>query len=228
MAGSQRLTNTDEAADQLSFEMESAKEPVSIVGDQWPVTLLLACDLLAGAVALPVALLLLGMSSSAESNSLGRFWINVSSDAVFPVAIVIALALAGFYRSSRRARYESSFSELKELALALCAGCVLSIGFGVLLHFSFNLTESNSTQLLLAAIVAVALITITHATLNAFGGDAQSRVLIVGSGTLVDRVATYLSLTKGVKVIGRVVDAPTAEDGSLGTVSDLPQLCEKF
>ena len=55
-----------------------------------------------------------------------------------------------------------------------------------------------------------------------------SRVLIVGSGTLVDRIATYFSLTKGVEVIGRVVDAPTAEDGSLGTVSDLPQLCEKF
>ena len=141
---------------------------------------------------------------------------------------MIALALAGFYRSSRRARYESSFSELKELAIALCAGCVLSIGFSVLLHVGFGVTESNSTQLLLAAIIAVALITIAHATLSAFRRNVHSRVLIVGSGTLVDRIATYFSLTKGVEVIGRVVDAPTAEDGSLGTVSDLPQLCEKL
>ena len=29
-------------------------------------------------------------------------------------------------------------------------------------------------------------------------------------------------------MVGRVVDAHTAEDGSLGTVNDLPQLCEKF
>ena len=167
MADTRTLTRVKEATDQLSFDVGDAPEPVPITGDQWPVALLLAFDLLAAAVALPLALLLLGVSSSAESNSLGRFWTNVGNDASFPVAIVIALAIAGFYRSSRRARYESSFSELKELAIALCAGCVLSIGFSVLLHVGFGVTESNSTQLLLAAIIAVALITIAHATLSA-------------------------------------------------------------
>ena len=53
-------------------------------------------------------------------------------------------------------------------------------------------------------------------------------MIIVGSDPLVDRIATYVSLTKGVEVVGRVVDAPTPDDGSLGTVSDLPQLCEKY
>jgi hypothetical protein len=94
-----------------------------IAGDQWPVALLLAIDLVTAAIAIPLALLLLSMFSSAQTNSLRDFWSNVESDASFPVAIVIALALAGFYRSSRRARYESSFSELKELAVALSAGC---------------------------------------------------------------------------------------------------------
>jgi exopolysaccharide biosynthesis polyprenyl glycosylphosphotransferase len=228
MAGSRTLTRVEEATDQLSFDVGDVVEPVPITGDQWPVALLLAFDLFSAAVALPLALLLLSTSSSAESNSLSRFWTNVANDASFPVAIVIALAIAGFYRSSRRARYESSFSELKELAIALCAGCVLSIGFSVLLHVGFGVTESNSTQLLLAAVMAVALITLAHATLSAFRRNENSRVLIIGSGTLVDRIATYFTLTKGVKVIGRVVDAPTAEDGSLGTVSDLPQLCEKY
>ncbi len=216
-----------DAPDLLDFDVDEVA-PAPIAGDQWPVALLLAVDLVAAAIALPLALLLLTMISPAESNSLGKFWGNAESDASFPVAIVIALALAGFYRSSRRARYESSFSELKELAIALCAGCVLSIGFSFLLHLAFNVTESNSTQLLLAAIVAIALITIAHATLSAFRRDVHSRVLIVGSGSLVDRIATYFNLTKGVEVVGRVVDASTAEDGSLGTVNDLPQLCEKF
>ena len=228
MAGSQTLTKVEEATDQLGCDVGAAIEPVPIAGDQWPVALLLAFDLLAAAISLPLALLLLGVTSSADGNSLGRFWTNVGNDASFPVAIVIALAIAGFYRSSRRARYESSFSELKELTIALCAGCVLSIGFSVLIHVGFGITESNSTQLLLAAIIALALITVAHATLSAVRRNEHSRVLIVGSGTLVDRIATYFSLTKGVKVIGRVVDAPAAEDGSLGTVSDLPQLCEKY
>jgi exopolysaccharide biosynthesis polyprenyl glycosylphosphotransferase len=216
-----------DAPDLLDFDVDKIGA-APIAGDQWPVAWLLAADLVAGAIALPLALLLLAMSSSAESNSLSHFWGNVKSDASFPVAIVTAMALAGFYRSSRRARYESSFSELKELAIALCAGFVLSIGFSVLLHVTFSVTESNSTQLLLAAIVAVALITIAHATLSAFRRDVHSRVLIVGSGSLVDRIATYFSLTKGVEVVGRVVDASTAEDGSLGTVNDLPHLCETF
>ena len=199
-----------------------------IAGDQWPVALLLAIDLVTAAIAIPLALLLLAMISSAPTNSLREFWSNVESDASFPVAIVIALALAGFYRSSRRARYESSFSELKELAIALCAGCVLSIAFSLALHVTFDVPERSSTQILLAAIVAVALITVAHATLNAVRHGVHSRVLIVGSGSLVDRIATYFSLTKGVEVVGRVVDASTAEEGSLGTVNDLPQLCEKL
>ena len=84
MAGSQTLTRVKEATDQLSFDVGDAREPVSINGDQWPVALLLAFDLLAAAVALPLALLLLGVSSSAESNSIGRFWTNVGNDASFP------------------------------------------------------------------------------------------------------------------------------------------------
>jgi exopolysaccharide biosynthesis polyprenyl glycosylphosphotransferase len=199
-----------------------------IKADQWPVAFLLAADLAAAAIALPVALFLLSVSSPAPSNSLSNFWSNVESGALFPVAIVIALAFAGFYRSSSRARYESSFSELKELAIALCAGCVLSIAFSLLLHLTFGIAESDSTQLLLAAIVAVALITFGHAALRASRRNVHSRVLIVGSGSLVDRIATYINLTKGVEVIGRVVDAQTAEDGSLGTVNDLPQLCDKL
>ena len=223
-----RVTDLLDPPDGLCFGIANENGGASNIRDELPVAVLLATDLVAAAIALPTALLLLSLSSPASSNSLSHFWGNVGSGASFPVAIVVALAIAGFYRSSRRARHESSFSELKELTIALCAGCVLSIAFSLLLHLTFHVTESDSTQLLLAAIVAVALITVAHATLSAFRSDVHSRVLIVGSGSLVDRITTYFSLTKGVEVVGRVVDAQTAEDGSLGTVNDLPQLCDKL
>jgi exopolysaccharide biosynthesis polyprenyl glycosylphosphotransferase len=217
------LVNTPEP---LTLDVSEDMGTTPIAGDQWPVALLLLVDLLATAIALPLALLILSVTSDAKENSFTHFWGNVRIEAFFPLAIVAALALAGFYRSSRRARYESSFSELKELAVALCAGCVLSIGFSVFLSLTFGVTRADTTQLLLAAIVAMALVTIAHATLSAIRRDIHSRVLIIGSGSLVDRITTYFSLTKGVEVVGRVVDASTVEDGSLGTVSDLPQLCE--
>jgi exopolysaccharide biosynthesis polyprenyl glycosylphosphotransferase len=197
-------------------------------GCQWPIGVMLATDLVAAAVALPLALLLLAVSSTTATNSLSHFWRNVGADASFPVAIVLALALAGFYRSNRRAPYESSFSELKELAVALCAGCVLAIAFSLFVHLGFGVTESDSTQLLLAAIIAIALITAARATIGAFRRGIYSRVLIVGSDSIVERISTYLGLIKGVEVVGRVVDALSADGGSLGTVGDLPQLCEKF
>jgi exopolysaccharide biosynthesis polyprenyl glycosylphosphotransferase len=210
----------------LALDVEETKRPAS--HQQWPVGVLLAADLVAAAIALPLALLLLAVGSTTQGNSLTHFWSNVGADASFPVAIVLALALAGFYRSNRRAPYESGFSELKELALALCAGCVLSIALSLLVHLAFGVTESDSTQLLLGAIIAIVLITAARATIGAFRRGVYSRVLVVGSDSIVERISTYLGLIKGVEVVGRVVDALSADDGSLGTVGDLPQLCEKF
>jgi len=221
-------TGTLDTTDSESFDAveERVSHRAPIAGDQWPVALLVAADLVASTMALPISLVILAFTSPAHANSLSHFWSNVESDASFPIAIVIAMGLAGFYRSSRRARYESSFSQLKDLAIALCGGCVLSLVFEVILHVAVGTHEGDSTQLLLAAIVAIAIITILHSILSALRRDVHSRVIIVGSGTLVDRIATYFSLTKGVEIVGRVVDAEIAETGSLGTVDDLPELCE--
>jgi exopolysaccharide biosynthesis polyprenyl glycosylphosphotransferase len=98
----------------------------------------------------------------------------------------------------------------------------------VVLHSTLDIDESNATQLFLATIVVMGLIAGAHTTLTTFSRGARSRVIIVGSDPLVDRIATYVTLTKGVEVVGRVVDAPTADEGAIGTVSDLPQLCEKY
>jgi exopolysaccharide biosynthesis polyprenyl glycosylphosphotransferase len=222
------VTDVLETLKPLRLPGRSERDLTPIVGDQWPIAALLAADLFAAAVALPLALLMMSVLSSAKVDALSHLSGNLETDASFPVAIILSLALAGFYRSSRRAPYESSFSELKELAIALCAGCVISIGFGLILHVSFGLVESDSTQLLLASIATLFLITAARASIGAFRRGVYSRILIVGSDTLVDRIAAYAALTKGVEVVGRVVDALEVEDGALGTVGDIPKLCESL
>ncbi len=97
-----------------------------------------------------------------------------------------------------------------------------------MVHLGSGVAESDSTQLLLAAIIALALITGGRAIIHASRRGVYSRVLIVGSDSIVKRISTYLGLIKGVEVVGRVVDALTADDGSLGTMNDLPHLCEKL
>ncbi len=146
------------ASDPLRLDIGGEKSSTAEIDGQWPVGVLVAGDLLAAVIALPLALSLLPMASPAQSNSLGHFWANIGSDASFPGAIVLALALADFNRLNRRAPYESSFSDLKELAVALCAEWVLSIAFSLMVHRAFGVAENDSTQLLLAAIIALAFI----------------------------------------------------------------------
>jgi hypothetical protein len=166
-----RTSHVEEVFDRV------AADPTA--SDQWLVAQFIAADLLAAAISLPIALLLLSWTSTVRDNSLDRFWSNLGYDSSFPAAIVIALAVAGFYRANRRTSHASVFAELKELAIALCAGCVLSIGVSVIVHLSFDVRESSTTQLLLAAIVAIALIAIAHALLNGFRRGVHSRVLIL-------------------------------------------------
>jgi exopolysaccharide biosynthesis polyprenyl glycosylphosphotransferase len=222
------VTDVLDTLESFGLDQTDEERETTIAGDQWPVGILLASDFLAAAMALPLSLLLLSLGSPGKIDSLGHFWINVRTDASFPVAITLALAFAGFYRSRRRAPYESSFSELKELAIALCAGCVIAIAFSVILHVSFGITESDSTQLLLASMASIVLIAGARGVIGAFRRGVYSRVLIVGSDSLVDRITAYADRTKGVEVVGRVVDTLASVEGSLGTVSDLPQLCEKL
>ena len=50
----------------------------------------------------------------------------------------------------------------------------------------------------------------------------------MGAGALPDRVATYLGLDRGISLVGRVVDDIEPDDGAIGTVSDLPRLCDEL
>jgi hypothetical protein len=136
------------ASDPLRLDVVGEKGSAAKLGGQWPVGVLLAGDLLAAVIAVPLALVLLNVASPASSNSLTHFWVNVGADASFPAAIVLALALAGFYRLNRRAPYESSFSELEELAVALCAGCVISIAFSLIPPSYYSLPSSLWPSLL--------------------------------------------------------------------------------
>jgi len=72
-----------DAPDLLDFDVDEV-DAAPIAGDQWPVAWLLAVDLVAAAIALPLALLLLASISPAESNSLSRFWVTRKATLHFP------------------------------------------------------------------------------------------------------------------------------------------------
>ena len=202
------------------------RRPGSIT-DAEHTAVLISIDFLANCAAVPVALVLLAGISSVASNSMANFGWNLTHDSLFPAAVIAALALSGSYRTNRRVLGPSTFKELHDLLFAIGAGCVLTIALGALLHNTTGLNEPGPTQLIVTVIVAVVFVVIGRSIIRAMLHTLTvSRVIVVGSGTLPDRVATYLGLNKGVSLVGRVVDDVEPDDGAIGTVQDLPQLCD--
>lgn len=189
------------------------------------VAALVAGDLLAAALAVPVALVALSAVSASPADDLARLGTNLRLDGWFPLATVATLALAGTYRSSRLASRSSTASGLKDRCLALGAGCLLALGLSDAAHAAAGWPMPDPTQLLVAVPVALALATAVRAALGwAVGSRHPARVLVVGSGSLVERIELYLRIDRGMELVGRVDDGDVVTPGSLGPLRDLPAL----
>ena len=202
------------------------KRPGSI-SDATHAAVLLGVDFLTACAAVPVALVLLAGISSVPTNAMAQFGWNLAHDSLFPVAVVAALALSGSYRTNRRELGPSTFKQLHDLLFAIGAACVLTIAVGALLHATAGFTEPRPTQLIVMVIVAVIFVVVGRSIVRSMlHALTVSRVIVVGAGALPERVATYLGLNKGISLVGRVVDDAQPDEGSIGTVHDLPLLCK--
>ena len=216
-------------ASEGSFGSGEDDAPQRYVTDHEHAAVLVTSDFLAACLALPVALLILAGISNVPVNSMRMFTHNLSQNGLFPVAVVVALAAAGMYRSARRALQPSTFTEMKDLFIDVGAGGILFLGVGAIWHIVFNSTELVVSQLLVAVLVAGSFVVIGRAFMRAaISRYNTTRVLVVGSGPLEDRIKTYLNLHRGMELVGRVVDADTPDAGALGTVADLPALCDSL
>lgn len=193
-------------------------------------TLLLLCsDFLASIAAIPVALVLLSFVSNVSSNSLSQFKASLVGNALFPVAAVVALALAGRYRASRRTIQTSSFGEVKDLAFAIGAGCVLLLAVGIVGHGVLGSGELNTTQLICDVLIAGLFVPLARAGVRARSRHrSKTRIIVVGSGRTAERISVHLRILREFDLVGRVVDGPEADPGAIGTVSDLPEICRQM
>ena len=186
-------------------------------------------DFICACIALPLSLIVLSMVSTAAVNDLSQVWHNSAIDCLFPVSVVIALALGGTYRVTHQRLQPSAFLEIRELSFGVGAGAVLALGFGSLLHVAFGTAEPYSTQLVMAVIVTIVVISVGRIVLRYFLHTLTStRVLVVGTGNMAERIMFSVSQDPGMTLVGRAVDGDVAEAGAVGRVADLPQLCKQL
>jgi exopolysaccharide biosynthesis polyprenyl glycosylphosphotransferase len=202
--------------------------PRTITGGE--LTLVRICtDFLCVCAALPLGILLLSQLSSAPANSLSLFTTNAALNSFFPVAVVLALALGGTYRVSHHSLQPSALLEVRDLCFSVGAGCVLALAVGAVWHAALGPSEPNSTQLVVAAIVAVAVISLGRIVMRmALHVLTTSRVLVIGAGKMADRVMMSVRQDAGMTLLGRVADSDAYDPGAVGRVSDLPRLCREL
>ena len=203
-----------------------ARRPRRTVTDGELTLLQICCDFICACIALPLSLVVLSLVSAVQENQLDRFAVNAKEDSFFPVAVVIALALGGCYRVTHRRLQPSAFLEIRELAFGVGCGCVLTLAVGSFLHATSATVEPNPTQLVMAVLVTIVVITLGRMILRYFLHTlTTTRVLVVGAGTTAERIMLSVRQDPGMNLVGRVVDGDVSDPGSLGRVGDLPDLC---
>jgi exopolysaccharide biosynthesis polyprenyl glycosylphosphotransferase len=154
---------------------------------------------------------------------------NIIYDCLFPVAAVAALALGGMYRVTHQRLQPSAFLEIRDLSFGVGSGCVLALFSGALLHGAIGITEPNATQLVMAVIVTVVVISIGRIILRYFlHALTTTRVLVVGSGKIADRIMLSVRQDPGMTLVGRAVSGNDVDAGAVGRVHDLPSLCKQL
>ena len=189
----------------------------------------ISCDFLCACIALPLSLILLSQLSSVPLNAQDELLSNMRVDSLFPVALVLALALGGAYRVAHRRMQPSAFLDLRDLSFGVGCGCVLALAIGEFLHGTFGTPEPYPTQLVMAVIVAIGVITVGRIVLRFFLRRlTTTRVLVVGSGTTADRIMLSVRQEPAMTLVGRAVDGDTVDAGAIGRVTDLPELCRQL
>ena len=105
----------------------SAASPYRTISDRGLTLMQISCDFVCACIALPLGLILLSRLSSVQVNDSGRLLANMEVDSLFPIAVVLALALGGVYRVTHRRLQPSAFLELRELSFGVGCGCVLAL-----------------------------------------------------------------------------------------------------
>ena len=188
---------------------------------------LLGTDLLALVACLYVAVEIVHQSGSGPHQTLANILLSLP---LF-VVVVISFSINNLYAKSPGQVLKNSFTELHDIVYALgVAGCVV-LGIDHL----FGSLEKQATlepvtivvALLLAAAAIPAARGLSRALLRLVAVE-QFRVLIVGSGMMVRHLQRYLSWDARITVVGCVDDDPAPGTAVLGTIEDLPTLCEEL
>lgn len=146
-----------------------------------------------------------------------------------------AMAIYGLYARDKRRLRSGSFMDIGPRGHALALGAILTLALSAGIHRFTGFHKIGWVEALFMSLPATVLVPLGRwgARVASRGHSAYgSRVLILGSGAVAASLARRLSRCADIRLVGFVDNDPhqaqrTLLPAYLGTLEDLPRLCEK-
>jgi exopolysaccharide biosynthesis polyprenyl glycosylphosphotransferase len=190
----------------------------------YTVTLVLL-DYILSCVGFILGLLVLTGLSRVALNHFNHLEANIQHGFWYPIGIVLGFALSGGYRRNRRSPTQSTFSDMKDIVLAVSFGAFLAMTMSYIAHHFGKWAIQVPTQIIIGVIITTVLVALSRAIMrHVVLARNPQRVAIVDDGTDYERIATHLHLEHGVTLIGRIDASGTTTDQSLGSIEQIDQI----
>jgi exopolysaccharide biosynthesis polyprenyl glycosylphosphotransferase len=141
------------------------------------------------------------------------------------LALGLALHLHGLYRRPASRLRPSAWWRPLVIARCLPTAALIALGVEAIMFAGDRMTLTAAVAMTLPAAL---LITFgRHLIVRTFGPPTVTRILVVGTGQVAERLTARLSRCSDTHVVGYVDDAAKCPIPVLGGLKDLPALCGK-
>jgi exopolysaccharide biosynthesis polyprenyl glycosylphosphotransferase len=144
---------------------------------------------------------------------------------VTAIAMAVALHLHGLYRRPASQLRPSAWWRPLVIARCLPTAALLALGTEALLGSSARMTLTAAVAMTVPSVGLVPLG--RRLMLRIFGPPPTTRIVVIGSGPVTDRLIARLERCSDTKVVGQVDDLPRVGTKVLGCTADLADLCRK-
>ena len=121
--------------------------------------------------------------------------------------------------------------QVNQVALPVAAGGLLCLaGWRIAAGSGVHVVPTQDS-LIVTALVGIGMVATARLALHSWfstSAGGPSRVVVVGSGVVAERVRTQLQEGSGVEVVGFVDDEPKEQVGWLGHLCELHDVCDRF